>query len=171
VESFRDPRSGLVEAVHGFPANLQDALYGGSGLFIREVLLEAIVSDKADRRAGVVLDVLEIDAGSRCGIDGGLALLDVVPQATISDGMKLNQVYGPPEETLERFLEIEEIRKAAGHQRLEFHEHIDITALGIEVAAQDRSEYFQFAHAVKTAQSANFLEVVVDQWEHDLTQS
>jgi hypothetical protein len=45
------------------PTNLQDALYGGSGLFIREVLLEAVVSDEADRRAGVVLDVLEIDAG------------------------------------------------------------------------------------------------------------
>jgi hypothetical protein len=29
--------------------------------------------------------------------------------------VKLNQVYGPPEETLQGFLEIEEVRKATGH--------------------------------------------------------
>jgi hypothetical protein len=85
-----------------------------------------------------------------------------VPQAPVPDGVKLNQVYGAPEETLERLLEVEEVRKAAGHPWLEFHEHIDVTALWIKVAAQDRSEYLEFAHAVKAAQSADFLKIVID---------
>ena len=71
--------------------------------------------------------------------------------------MELDQVDGSPEETLKRFLEIEKVRKAAGHPRLEFHEHIDVTSLRVKVAAEHRSENFEFAHAVKAAQSADFL--------------
>jgi hypothetical protein len=89
-----------------------------------------------------------------------------VPQASVSDGVKLNQVYGAPEETFERLLEIEEVRKAAGYWRLKFHEYIDVTALGIKVATQDRSEHLELAHTVKAAQPGDFLEVVVYQRRH-----
>jgi hypothetical protein len=90
-------------------------------------------------------------------------------EAAISDGMELNQVYWPLEGRCERLLEIKEVRKAAGHLGLEFHQHIDITALGVEVAAEHRSEYFEFAHAMKAAQSADFFQVVVDQRGHGPT--
>lgn len=58
----RDCQSELVEAVHRLTANLQDSLYGSAGLLIREVLLQAIAADKAKRRSGAILDVLEVDA-------------------------------------------------------------------------------------------------------------
>ena len=47
--------------------------------------------------------------------------------------MKLNQIYWAPKETLERLLQVEEVRKAAGYLWLEFHEHIDVTVLRIKV--------------------------------------
>jgi hypothetical protein len=42
----------------------------------------------------------------------GLALLDVVPHAAIADCVKLDQVYGAPQELLEGFLEIQKTSTA-----------------------------------------------------------
>jgi len=60
-----------------------------------------------------------------------------VPQATISNCVKLNQIYGPPKEKLEGLFEIKEVREAVSHPRLEFHDYIDVTALWVKVTAQD----------------------------------
>jgi hypothetical protein len=80
--------------------------------------------------------------------------------------VKFNQVYGPPKETFECLLKFKEVRKAVCHPWLEFHDHIDITALGIKVTAQDRSEYLEFAHPMKATQPADLLDIVVDQRGH-----
>jgi hypothetical protein len=58
-------------------------------------------------------------------------------------------------------------RETACHPRLKFHEHIDIAALGIKIAAQNRSEYFESAHAMNAAQSTDLVEIVFDQRGHD----
>jgi|SRR6185312_1375896 len=138
---LRDLRSGFVKAIHRLSANLQDPLHCGTGLFICKILLEAVASDKRTGRVSVVLDVLDINAGVTLRHRRGTCSARC---STVSDGSGpygvRSQVYGSPEETLKRFLEIEKARKAAGHRRLEFHEHIDITSLGVKVAAEHRSE-------------------------------
>jgi hypothetical protein len=51
--------------------------------------------------------------------------------------MELNEVYGPPKETFECLLELEEVCETAGHPWLKFNEHVDVAALGIKITAQD----------------------------------
>ncbi len=90
----------------------------------------------------------------------------MVPQPAVSDCAKFYQVYSPPKTTFECFLEAQEICEAICHLWLEFHEHVDVTVLGIEILAQDRTEYLELAHAVKAAQPADLLEVAFDQRGH-----
>ena len=90
----------------------------------------------------------------------------MVPQAAVSDCAKLDEVYAPPQEVFQGLLEIQEIGEAVRDARLEFHEQVDVTALGVKVPPQDRAEQLELAHAVKAAQSADFLKVVFDQRGH-----
>ncbi len=78
----------------------------------------------------------------------GLALLGVVPHAAIADYVKLDQVYGAPQELLKGLLEIQEIGEVVRNARLEFHEQVDVTVLGVEILAQDRTEQLELAHAI-----------------------
>lgn len=87
-----------------------------------------------------MLDILEVDTGSRCGIERRLTLLDMVPQAAIPDSAKLDQVYGAPQKLLEGPLEIQEIGEAVRNAWLELHEQVDVTVLGVEILAQDRAK-------------------------------
>jgi hypothetical protein len=57
-----------------------------------------------------------------------------LPQPAVLNCVKLDQVYSSPKETFECLLEVQEIREAARHLWLDFHDHIDVAA-GIKVLA------------------------------------
>jgi len=90
----------------------------------------------------------------------------MVPQPAISDCTKLDQIYVPAQKNFKGLLEAQKIGEVVRHLRLEFDEQVDVTTLWIKVGAQDRAEQLELPHAVKAAESADLLKVVVDQRAH-----